>query len=104
MGAELNATAHYWEGMYVPTYDGSSKSIAQASVEKLDTYFQLNRMTKMEAVKMATLHMEGEAHDWWFHGSSTLGHASVTSYEDFTQRVVECFDRKDLEAHFRELT
>lgn len=28
----------------------------------------------------------------------------MTSYEEFTQRVVERFDQKDPEAHFRELT
>lgn len=90
--------------MYFPTYDGTSKYTARAWVEKLDTYFQLNWMTKVEAIKMATLHLEGEAHDWWFHGLSTLGNAIVTSYEDFTWTVVECFDWKDPEVHFKELT
>ena len=33
----------------------------------------------------------------------TLGHSSITSYLDFTQRLIERFDRKDLEIHFREL-
>lgn len=40
-------------------------------------------MTETEAIKMDTLHLEGEAHDWWFHGLYTLGHANVTSYEEF---------------------
>jgi len=61
-------------------------------------------MIEVEGIKMATLHLEGEAHDWWFHGYSTLGHASVTSYEEFTWRVVERFDEREPEAHFRELT
>lgn len=78
--------------MYFPTYDGSAKCTAQTWVETLDTYFQLNRMTEVEAIKMATLHLEGEAHEWWLHFFSTLGHASMTSYEDFTRRVVEHFD------------
>lgn len=90
--------------MYFPTYDGSTKCTTRAWVEKLDTYFQLNRMMEMEAIKMATLHLEGEAHDWWFISLSTLGHDCVISYEDFTRRVVEHFDRRDLEAHFRELS
>lgn len=90
--------------MFFPTYDGTTKCTTRAWVEKLDTYFQLNKMTETEAIKMATLHLEGEAHDWWFHGLSTLGHANVTAYEDFTQRVVEHFYQGDLEAHFRELT
>jgi len=70
--------------MYFPTYDGSTKCTTGAWVEKLDTYFQLNRMMEVEAIKMVTLHLGGEAHEWWFHGLSTLGHAKVTPYEDFT--------------------
>lgn len=66
--------------MYFPTYDGSAKCTARAWVEKLDTYFQLNQMTEVEAIKIATLHLKGEAHDL-----STLGRASVVSYEDFTR-------------------
>ena len=53
---------------------------------------------------MAALHLEGEAQDWWFHGMATLGHSTVTTYAEFTRRVVERFDRKDPEQHFFELT
>ena len=72
-----------------PKFDGSSTSFAKAWVEKLDIYFQLNKVPEMESIKIAALHFEGEAHDWWFHGLSTLGHANVTDYFDFTRRVVE---------------
>lgn len=41
---------------------------------------------------------------WWYHGLITLGHASITYYLDFTQRLIERFDRKDTEIHLRELT
>ena len=54
----------------------------------------------MEAINIATLHFEGEAHDWWFHGLSTLGHANVTTYSEFTRRLVERFDRRDPKAPF----
>ena len=57
----------------------------------------------MEAIKIAALHLEGEAHDWWFHGISTLGNANVTTYSDFTRRLVERCDRRDLEEAFNEL-
>jgi hypothetical protein len=87
----------------IPSFDGSSKSTARAWVQKLDTYFQLNTMTEDEAIKFATLHLDGEAHEWWYHGLVTLGHANITSYLDFTQKLMERFDRKDLEIHFREL-
>ena len=49
----------------------------------------------MEAIKITALHLEGEAHDWWFHGLSTLGHANVTAYSEFTRRLVEIFDRRE---------
>jgi hypothetical protein len=69
----------------------------------LDTYFQLNPMIESEAIKYATLHLDGEAHEWWHHGLVTLGHAGITSYLDFTQRLMDRFDRRDPELHFREL-
>ena len=54
----------------------------------------------MEAIKIAVLHLEGEAHDWWFHGLFTLVHANVTAYSNFTRRLVERFDRRDPDAPF----
>ena len=54
----------------------------------------------MEAINIAALHFEGEAHNWWFHGLSTLGHNNVTTYVEFTRILVERFDRKDPEAPF----
>ena len=61
----------------------------------MDIYFQLNQMAETEAIKIAALHLEGEAHDWWFHGMATLGHSGVTTYAEFTRRVIEWFDRRD---------
>ena len=61
-------------------------------------------MSKTEAIKVATLHLDGEAQDWWFHGMTTLGHSTVTTYAEFTRRVIEHFDRRDPEQHFVELT
>jgi hypothetical protein len=56
-----------------------------------------------KAIKFATFHLYGEAHEWWYHGLVTLGHANITSYLDFTQNSIERFDMKDPELHFREL-
>ena len=89
---------------YLPTFDGSSKCSTKAWVEKLDISFQLNQMAEAEAIKVVTLHLEGEAHDWWFHGMATLGHSGVTTYAEFTRRLIERFDQRDLEEHFVELT
>ena len=33
----------------------------------------------------------------------TLGHNTIHSYDEFTQKLIERFDRKDPEIHFREL-
>jgi len=68
----------------VPSFDGSSKCSTRAWVQKMDTYFQLNLMLEADAVKFAMLHLEGEAHEWWYHGLVTLGHSNITSYMDFT--------------------
>ena len=61
-------------------------------------------MAKMDDIKMATLRLDGEANDWWFHGMKTLGHDIMTSYEEFTKRLMDRFERKDPEIPFRELS
>lgn len=71
-GTELQRTMGR---LFLLIFDGSSKSSARAWVEKLFVYFQLNQVTKGDAIKIATLHIEGEAHDWWFHGLTMMGHA-----------------------------
>jgi hypothetical protein len=58
----------------IPYFDGTAKMIAQAWVQKLDTYLQLNPMREMEAIKFSTMYLDGKAHDWWYHGLTTLGH------------------------------
>ena len=89
--------------LFLPKFDGSSTCSAKAWVEKLNIYFQLNKVPEMEAIKFSALHFEGEAHNWWFHGLSTLGYANVTAYSEFTRRLVERFDRRDSEAPFMSL-
>ena len=69
----------------------------------MDIYFQLNKVPEIEAINITVLHFEGEAHNWWFYGLSTLGNANVTTYSEFTRRLVEKFDRKDPEAPFMSL-
>ena len=60
-------------------------------------------MIETNAIKLATFHLDRESHEWWYHGLVTLGHNTITSYPDFTQRLIEWFDRKDPKVHFREL-
>ena len=60
----------------------------------------MKKVPETEAIKIAALHFEGEAHNWSIHGLSTLGHINVTTYSEFTRRLVERFDKKDPEASF----
>lgn len=61
-------------------------------------------MLEAKAIKFASLHLEGEAHEWWYHGLLiTVGHSNITSYMYFTQRLIDQFDKNDPEIHFREL-
>lgn len=88
----------------IPTFDVSSKCTIRAWVEKLNTYFHLNQMKNIEAIKMATWKLEGGTHDWWFHGIYMSGHVGDTSYEDLTWRLMEYFDLRHLKIHFKQLT
>lgn len=87
----------------LPHFDGSDSSSARAWIQKLDNYLALRPMTEEEAIKFATLHLDGVAHEWWYHGLVTLGHRSITTYDEFTNRLTERFEKKDLEVHFKEL-
>jgi hypothetical protein len=60
-------------------------------------------MIEAKAISFATLHLEGEAHKWWYHGLVTLGHDHITSYREFIERLMDRFDRRDPEIHFRDL-
>jgi hypothetical protein len=99
-----NELEHKAGKMEIPYFDGSSKVTAQAWVQKLDTYLQLNPMREMDAIKFSTIYLEGKAHDWRYHGLTTLGHNQITAYTEFTQSLIDIFDQGDLELHFRELT
>ena len=85
------------------TFDGSGVITTQSWVLKADTYFQLNPMPEDEAIKFATFHLEGVAHEWWHHGLVTLGHNQVTSYVEFTKRLIDHFDGKDPKLNFKDL-
>ena len=87
----------------IPAFEGTWGGPAKNWVQKLDTYFQLNPMIETDAIKLATLHLDREAYEWWYHGLVTLGHNTITSYPGFTQRLIERFYQKDPEVHFREL-
>jgi hypothetical protein len=86
---------HKMGRLTIPYFEESSKSIARAWVKNLDTYLQLNLLTEAEEIQYATLHLEGEAHEWWSHGLVTLGHADITSYVEFNLIFMDRFEKKD---------
>ena len=89
--------------MTIPNFEGTRRFSARIWVQKLDTYFQLNHMTETDAIKLATLHPDREAHEWWYHGLVTLDYNTISSYNDFTQRLMVKFNKIDPKIHFREL-
>ena len=100
---QKNDLHHTIGRLFLPAFDGSSKCTSKSWVEKLDIYFQLNQVPKIESINIVALHLEGESHNWKFHGLSTLGYANVTSYAELTWRLVEIFDRRDPKAPIIEL-
>jgi hypothetical protein len=60
-------------------------------------------MKELEAI-IANFHLEGEYHKWWYYGLVTLGHNRITSYLEFTEQLMERFDWRDPDLHFRDLT
>ena len=60
-------------------------------------------MMEIDAIKWANLHLDGEAHELWYDELVTLGYNTITSYTNFTQRLMDRFDKEDPEIHFREL-
>ena len=44
----------------IPYFDGMAKMTAQSWVQKMDTYLQLNPLREMEAIKFATMYLDGK--------------------------------------------
>ena len=76
----------------LPYFDGTSNCSVSSWIQKMDTRFQLNPMVERDAIKLAALHIDGEAIDWWFNGMKALGHDQVVIYEEFTRKLTERFD------------
>ena len=87
----------------LPNFDGSEKTTARAWLQKLNTYFTFSPMMEEDALQFAILHLEGTAHDWWHHGLITQGHQNVTSYEEFSQKLIKIFDRRYPQENFKKL-
>ena len=71
------------------TFDVSSTT--RAWVRKLEEFFLLHPVVEKEVVEMSVLHLEGEAHIWWF---SHLSHARVSTLAKFSQNLIKKFDNR----------
>ena len=60
-------------------------------------------MVEEDALKMAILHFDGNANEWWFDVLKTLGHYQVKTYGEFVNKVLERFEKKVPELSFKEL-
>ena len=87
----------------LPTFDCSGKMISHAWIHKVDNFLSLKTMIEFKALKYATLHLDGAAHDQWTHDMITLQHNQITTYQEFMDRLIERFDKKNLEVYFWEL-
>ena len=71
-------------------FDGSLTCATKAWVMKLEAFFLLHPVVEREVVEIAALHLEGEASTWW---SSHVSHARVSTFSDFTQKMIKRFDK-----------
>lgn len=81
----------------LPNFDGGENISARIWIQKMDTYFILDPMKEANTIRFCTLHLEGDAQEWCYHGLITLGHIHITSYQEFTRRLLERFEGKDPE-------
>ena len=57
-----------------------------------------------DVVQFVSLYLEDAAYDWWYHGMTTQGHDQVTTFDDFSQRMIDRFHLKDDEEYSKELS
>ena len=77
---------------FLSTFDGSPNCPARAWVKELDTYVQQHQVSENEAIKVAALILESKSSAWWLFESFSLKNANTSTYENFTERLVERFD------------
>ena len=66
-------------------------------MNELDTYVQQHQVSENEAIKVATLYIEGKAYAWWFFEYFSLNNENTSTYAKFIRRIVERFDEKSYE-------
>ena len=60
--------------MILEHFDGIGRATARAGIHELDTYLALRPMSEVDAIRFGVLHLDGAAHDWWYHELISLRH------------------------------
>lgn len=77
----------------------------RACLHQLQTYFTLNpSMVEEDAIHFASLHLEGDAQEWWRNGMISQGYSLITTFDEFGRRLAKRFDRKREDDYFRDMT
>ena len=61
-------------------------------------------MLEEDEVNFASLHLKGDALEWWRHGMVSQGYSHISTFDEFARRVVKRFDQKREDNYFRDLT
>lgn len=69
----------------------------------METYFMLNLITEKDMVQFSSLHLEGEAYEWWFHGCIIVGHDQIQIFDKLKKRILDIFELKGEEEYLSKL-
>ena len=72
-------------------------------MKDLNTHLQQHQVSEHEATRVVALNLEGKAYAWWFYETSSLNHVNISTYANFTRRLVTRFDLKNSETYLVEL-
>lgn len=89
--------------MPLPNFDESDKIFARAWLQKLQNYISLHPMNEEEGINTETMYLYGITYDWWHNGVTTLGHREIKTFKDFSQRLLDVFEHKNIKEYFKEL-
>lgn len=49
-------------------------------------------MIEEDVINFVSLHFEGDALEWWYHGMSNEDYRYITSFEEFIRLLAKRFD------------
>lgn len=93
---------HKVNKMQIPMFDGT-RMTARAWFHQLQTYFILNPSMEEDTTHFASLHLEGDALEWWRHGMVSQGYSHISTFDEFARRLAKRFDRKGEDDYFQDL-